>query len=68
MNKGLAKGELKRLFSLIQKKLQRGKAPSETASKLENTKEHLLPFYETIRQHPSLTAEQLADYFTTEQK
>ena len=65
---GMAKGELKKLFSLIQKKLQKGKTLSETASELEDTEEHLLPFYEAVQQHPDLTAEQLADLFTKEQK
>lgn len=64
----MAKGELKKLFSLIQKKLQKGKTLSETASELEDTEEHLLPFYEAVQQHPDLTAEQLADLFTKEQK
>ena len=50
--KGLVKGELKNLFSLIQKKFQKGKTLSETASELEDTEEHLLPstrLYSSIR-------------------
>ena len=50
--KGLVKCELKNLFSLIQKKFQKGKTLSETASELEDTEEHLLPstrLYSSIR-------------------
>ena len=66
--KGLVKGELKNLFSLIQKKFQKGKTLSETASELEDTEEHLLPLYKAVQQHPDLSAEQLADLFLQEQK
>lgn len=68
MAEGLVKGELKNLFSLIQKKFQKGKTLSETASELEDTEEHLLPLYKAVQQHPDLTAEQLADLFLKEQK
>lgn len=64
---GLAKGDLGRLFSLIQKKIQKGKTLSETARELEDTEEHLLPLYKAVQQHPDLTAEQLADLFLKEQ-
>ena len=64
---GLAKGDLGRLFSQIQKKIQKGKTLSETASELEDTEEHLLPLYKAVQQHPDLTAEQLADLFLKEQ-
>ena len=68
MAEGLVKGELKNLFSLIQKKFQKGKTLSETASELEDTEVHLLPLYTSVHQHPDLTAEQLADLFLKEQK
>ena len=65
---GLAKGDLGRLFSQIQKKIQKGKTLSETASELEDTEEHLQSLYDAVQQHPELSAEQLADLFTMEQK
>ena len=47
--KGLVKGELQKLFSLIQKKFQKGKTLSEAASELENTEEHLQSLYEAVQ-------------------
>lgn len=58
---GLAKGKLGCLFSQIQKKIQKGKTLSETASELEDTEEHLQSLYEAVQRHPDFTAEQLAD-------
>ena len=68
LTEGRAKGDLGRLFSLIQKKIQKSKTLSETARELEDTEEHLLPLYKAVQQHPDLTAEQLADLFTKEQR
>ena len=68
LTKGLAKGELQSLFSLIRKKFQKGKSLTETASELEDTEEHLEPLFEAVKQHPDFTAEQLADWFTKEQE
>lgn len=68
MAEGKAKGALERLFSQIQKKIQKGKTLSETASELEDTEEHLAPLFESVKQHPDLSAEQLADLFTKEQE
>ena len=65
---GQAKGELKSLFSLVQKKFQKGKTLAETADELEDTEERLQPLYEAAAQHPDFTAEQLADWFMEEQK
>lgn len=65
---GLTKGDLGRLFSQIQKKIQKGKTLSETASELEDTEEHLEPLFEAAKQHLDLTAEQLADLFLKEQR
>lgn len=57
---GLTEGELRSLISLVQKKLQKGKSLAETAEELEDTEEHLQPLYEAARQHPDLTAAELA--------
>ena len=65
---GLAKGELKSLYSQIQKKFQKGKTLAETAGELEDTEERLQSLYEAAAQHPEFTAEQLADWFMEEQK
>lgn len=68
LTEGRAKGDLGRLFSLIQKKIQKGKTLSETARELEDTEEPLQSLYDAVQQHPELSAEQLADLFTKEQK
>ena len=67
LTKGLAEGDLRRLFTLILKKFQKGKSLAETADELEDTQEHLAPLFEAVKQHPDFTPEQLADWFTKEQ-
>ena len=68
LTKGLAEGDLRRLFTLILKKFQKGKSLAETADELEDTQEHLAPLFEAVKQHPDFTPEQLADWFTKEQE
>ena len=58
---GKAEGELYRLLSLIQKKVQKGKSLAQTAEELEDTQENLRLFYEAVQKNPEDTVEQLAE-------
>lgn len=57
---GQTKGELTLTLQLLQKKIRKGCTLAESADALEDTEEHLAPLYQAVKEHPELSASDLA--------